>query len=208
MPLEAQAKLLRMLETREVTPLGSHQSERVDVRIVCATHRALPKMVREDRFRADLYARIGGHVIVLPPLRERKEDIYQLTRLFVERAGAPPLVIKPPFMLGLCAYDWPFNIRELEAAVRRAVTLADGVLDEPHLPPDALAALLGTAADTEKEVVVTGARSKAPSEDEIRALLVRHEGNVAAIARELGKDRAQIHRWLRRYGLAPEDYRP
>jgi DNA-binding NtrC family response regulator len=145
----------------------------------------------------------------VPPLRDRKEDIHQLVRLFVGEAGAPDAVVKPVFMLGLCAYDWPFNVRELSAAVRRAVALADGPLDEAHLPPDVVSALADANAEAGAEAPadVHATRARAPSEAELRELMERHAGNVAGVARELAKDRAQIHRWLRRYAIAPEDYR-
>jgi len=218
MPLEAQAKLLRMLETRQVTPLGSYVAEPVDVRIVCATHRPLMRFVREDRFRADLFARINGHTIELPPLRERKEDLVLLTRLFLAQAGASSMRVTPAFMIGLVSYDWPFNVRELEAAIKRAVALAQGPLDEEHLPTAAVAAMKelrsGGADATGSSSSTIGASSKtnaargvAPSEQVLRALLERHAGNVAALARELGKDRVQIHRWLKRYELSPGDFR-
>ncbi len=199
MPLEAQAKVLRMLETRQVTPLGGHTGEPVDVRIVSATHRPLPRFVAEERFRGDLFARIAGHTIALPPLRERKEDLPDLVRYFLERAGASHLRVAPAFMLGLLGYAWPFNVRELEAAVKRAVALADDVLDERHLPVNAVTRAVDDAP--------TEGRSSAPAEPTLRALLERHGGNVAAVARELGKDRAQIHRWLKHHALRAEAFR-
>jgi transcriptional regulator of acetoin/glycerol metabolism len=210
MPLDAQAKVLRMIETKQVTPLGSHVAEPVDVRIVCATHRALPRLVREERFRADLYARISGHTIMLPPLRDRKEDLYQLTTLFLERAGGAKLTRTAAFMIGLCSYDWPFNIRELDSAIKRAVSLADGVLDEAHLPADASKAASerpGETSDRDGGSSGASARGEAPPEAALRAMLVLHQGNVAAVARQLGKDRVQIHRWMKRYGLSPDEFR-
>src|SRR5204862_1028540 len=89
MPLDAQAKLLRVLETREVVPLGASRGERIDVRVVCATHRDLPSRIADGRFRGDLYARIHGYGVRLPPLRERKEDIGVLTSHFLTKHAAP-----------------------------------------------------------------------------------------------------------------------
>ena len=100
MPLEAQAKLLRMLDTRHVTPLGSHVAEAVDVRVVSATHRPIVQLVQEQRFRADLYARISAHTIVLPPLRQRKEDLTRMVESFLARHGGTYRVT-PGFMIGL-----------------------------------------------------------------------------------------------------------
>jgi transcriptional regulator of acetoin/glycerol metabolism len=210
MPLDAQAKVLRMIESRSVTPLGSHVAEPVDVRIVCATHRPLPRLVKEDRFRADLYARISGHTIALPPLRDRKEDVYQLARLFLERAGGGALKIASEFMLGLLGHDWPFNVRELEAAMKRAVVLAEGgTLEKAHLPAAALEteAVEQTPAEAALPIMSPGARAKAPSEERLRELLENHRGNVTAVARELRKDRVQVHRWLKRYDLSPDEFR-
>ena len=208
LPLEAQAKLLRLLETREVTPLGSHKSEPVDVRVVCATHQDLPSMVRTQKFRADLYARIAGYVIHLPPLRERKEDIYQLTQLFLESAGGSALELRPGFVLGLLSHDWPFNVRELLSAVQRAVTLADGALDVAQLPTEIAARFETSSESTAEPDAVRAASAGTPTEAQLRDLLVRHAGNVAAVARELDKDRTQIHRWLKRYGISLDDFRP
>jgi transcriptional regulator of acetoin/glycerol metabolism len=208
MPLDAQAKVLRMIETKHVTPLGSHVAEPVDVRIVCATHRQLPRLVREERFRADLYARISGHTIHLPPLRDRKEDLYQLTKLFLDRAGGSTLPLPAAFMIRVCSYDWPFNVRELESSMKRAVSLADGALDEAHLPTDDAepsgATITGDAAADD----AASGRAVAPPEETLRSLLTLHGGNVAAVARKLGKDRVQIHRWLKRYGLTADEFRP
>jgi transcriptional regulator with AAA-type ATPase domain len=213
MPLEAQAKLLRLLETREVTPLGSHKSEHVDVRVVCATHRDLVAMVRTGKFRADLYARIAGYVIHLPPLRERKEDIVQLTKAFLESTGGGALEVRPAFVLGLLSHDWPFNVRELLSAVQRAVTLAEGVLDVAQLPQEIAAHFENPTAPAPRARAelesddAAASRAAAPTEEELRALLVRHGGNVTAVARELAKDRTQIHRWLKRFGISLDEFR-
>jgi transcriptional regulator with GAF, ATPase, and Fis domain len=215
MPLEAQAKLLRMLQTREVTPLGSHIAEPVDVRVVCATHRPLVRLVREGRFRADLFARISGHTIQLTPLRERKEDIHQLVQRFLGRENAKHLRMTSAFMVGLIGYDWPLNVRELETAIKRAVVLAEnGLIDEAQLPPLALEVLREASAvmpETERRKSRTqrtpNVRSNAPPEEELRAVLEKHGGNVAAVARELGKDRVQIHRWLKIYAITLDEFR-
>jgi transcriptional regulator of acetoin/glycerol metabolism len=210
MPLEVQAKVLRMIETRTVMPLGGVASEPVDVRLVCATHRPLARLVREDRFRADLFARISGHTIVLPSLRERKEDIFQLAHLFLARAGAESKEVASEFMIGLLAYDWPFNVRELEAAIKRAVAVAtvEPHLMANHLPPGIRDALEGARTTMRSEVPSEPrVMSVAPNAEALRAILGRHTGNVAAVARELGKDRVQIHRWMKRHGLRPDDFR-
>nr|PZN21058.1 MAG: Fis family transcriptional regulator [Pseudomonadota bacterium] len=212
MPLDAQAKLLRVLQTKEVLPLGGTQPERVDVRFVAATHQDLARLQREGRFRQDLYARLNEYELRLPPLRERKEDVYALVRAFLARHGRPDLSPSVPFMVALLHHDWPYNVRELEAAVKRALTLAEGLTLEPELLPEAVREAVneygrraeGSGAESNAQPALAPAP---PSEAELRALLEQHRGNVAAVGRELGKARMQIHRWMRRYGIEVDDYR-
>jgi len=207
MPLEAQAKLLRVLDTRQVTPLGSHVPEPVDIRVVSATHRPIVQLVHEQRFRADLFARINAHSIELPPLRQRKEDIPRLVETFL--AEHRSLQVTPGFMVGLLRYDWPLNVRELETAVKRAIALAEkGVLDEPQLPPAVRDAIRDARTKDQASEPKLGSRTNAPPAEELRSVLRRCAGNVAAVARELGKDRAQIHRWLKLHGISLDEFRP
>jgi transcriptional regulator with PAS, ATPase and Fis domain len=228
MPLEAQAKLLRVLQAKEVFPLGATAPERVDVRIVCATHRDLGRMLEGGKFREDLFARLNEYQLRLPALRERKEDVYMLVRHFLSRHGGPEFKPAFSFMTGLLHYDWPYNVRELEACMKRCVALSDGpVLGEEQLPDavrDAMSdygdpigalgagtlpptgagrALLGTAPELRDPTP----RVSVPSDEELRALLSHHKGNVAAVGRELGKARMQIHRWMKRYGIEVDDFR-
>jgi transcriptional regulator with GAF, ATPase, and Fis domain len=214
MPPEAQAKLLRVLETREVRAIGATKSEPVDVRIVCATHRDLVSLVNEGRFRADLYGRLNGYGIALPPLRERKEDLYQLVRHFLARAGGSHLRVTFGFMAAVCDYDWPFNVRECQAAIQRAVAVADGPELRVAQLPEALqrsAQSYGDrtsgGGDVDAATTTRKATKKEPTADELRALLARHGGNLASVAREVGKDRKQVQRWLQRHKIEPGDYR-
>jgi DNA-binding NtrC family response regulator len=226
MPLEAQAKLLRVLQEREVLPLGSTTPERVDVRVICATHRDLEAKVALGRFRGDLLARLREFQVRLPPLRERREDLFRLTRAFLRRSGRPDAELSLSFMLALAHYGWPYNVRELESAVRLAVALADGgELKAEHLPESvrsavrdhgraptggvAAAPFVPVAAEPRAPLPAhpAGTGSLAPSEAELRAICARHHGNVTAIAKELGKERMQIHRWLKRYGIDIEEFR-
>lgn len=219
MPLEAQAKLLRVLETREVFPLGATQGEKVDVRVISATHRDLGKMQRENRFRGDLYARLNDYSVTLPPLRERKEDIYRLARHMLARHGRPDLGLSFPFMVGLLHYDFPFNVRELEASIKRAIALSEGSeLVAEHLPDvirEQMATYgkpLSTAPQPppQERAPAAGPRQSTPatpSEEDLRALLRHHRGNIAAVGRVFGKERMQVHRWMKRYGIVPDDYR-
>ncbi|WP_051510798.1 sigma-54-dependent Fis family transcriptional regulator [Cobetia crustatorum] len=137
MPLHVQARLLRVLQEREVTPLGGGQARRVDFELVAATHQPLLERVHEGSFRADLYYRLCGATIALPPLRDR-QDIEGLSRALLERLcaeqqrQAPSL--SPKILRCLGDHDWPGNIRELENCLRLALALCDGdQLDVPHL---------------------------------------------------------------------------
>lgn len=219
MPVEAQAKVLRCLATKEVLALGATEPVKSDARIVCATHRDLSQLCRDGRFRADLLGRIRQHTTELPPLRERKEDVLPLFELFLAREGRRTL--EPDFRATvlLLRYDWPFNVRELEAVARRAAALVrDEVIREADLPPEIRACAVGygsseapaqarAAAGSTAAAATSSARGSTPTAEELREMLVRHKGNVAALARHYEKDRAQLHRWFRRYQLVPEDFR-
>lgn len=130
LPLEAQVRFLRVLQDGFVERVGGTQPIHVDVRIVAATHRDLPRMTQEGRFREDLLYRLAVFPILLPPLRERRDDIAALAQHFAERAavrfGLPPVAVTPDDVGLLRAYDWPGNIRELGAVIDRAAILGDG----------------------------------------------------------------------------------
>jgi DNA-binding NtrC family response regulator len=146
-------------------------------------------------------------------LHERKEDIYALTRAFMARQGRAELTASVPFWFALLHHDWPYNVRELEAAIKRAIALSSGQRLELELLPDAVREAVadygqpaeerGPVMPSEEHDVGAGL----PAEHELRALLERHAGNVAAVGRELGKARMQIHRWMKRYGIEVDDYR-
>jgi DNA-binding NtrC family response regulator len=209
MPLAAQAKLLRVLQTKEVVPLGATRPEPVRVRIVCATHRNLRRLLATDAFRQDLYGRLAEAPLRLPPLRERKEDILLLVRTFLARHGRPELKPSFAFMLAVLHYEWPLNVRELESCIKRAAALCEGRVLTPELLPEQVREAMsdyGHAA-TEPGAESAGDPSSAPSEQTLRALLSRHRGNIAAVGRELGKARMQVHRWLRRYDIDVTEYR-
>jgi transcriptional regulator with GAF, ATPase, and Fis domain len=208
MPLEAQAKLLRVLQSKELFPLGATEPEPVDVRIIGATHRNLDQLLKEGRFRQDLYARLNEYHLSLPPLRDRKEDIFMLLHEFFRRHGGQNARVTFPFMLALLHYDWPYNVRELESCAKRCVVLSEGKpLAEDMLTDDIAREMTGygrefTPTEPGKE------EPSAPSREELVSLLERHQGNVAAVGRDLGKARMQIHRWLKRYAIDINDFRP
>ncbi len=139
LPIEVQMKLLRVLQEREVEPVGSNETRKVDVRVVAATNRRLDRITQEGTFREDLYYRLNIVPMYLPPLRERKADIPDLVDLFVSRFAAeynrPKTAISSEAFKHLMAYNWPGNIRELENALKRALVLCSGqVLLSEHFP--------------------------------------------------------------------------
>ena len=224
MPLEAQSKLLRVLQEREVLPIGATAAERVDVRVVAATHRDLEAEVAASRFRGDLLARLREFAVRIPSLRERREDLYPLTLHFLRKSGRADAAVTLPFMLALAHYAWPYNVRELESAVKLSVALSDGrEMDLKHLPEalqDGLRAHGRTGPGTgpmqipkalapEPPAVVTAKPKQIgpPTEAELREVLAKHRGNIAAVGRELGKERMQVHRWLKRYAIDIGQYR-
>ena len=141
LPPDTQVKLLRVLQEQEFEPIGSSKTVRVDVRVIAATNRDLAAMVREGKFRSDLFYRLNVVPVTMPPLRERAEDIPLLTMFFLEKSarklGRPIKQVAEETMLRLCQYSWPGNIRELQNVIERAVVLASGtvlVVDESALP--------------------------------------------------------------------------
>lgn len=220
LPLELQAKLLRVLQSREVLPIGALRPETVDVRVVAATHQDLSARVLSGHFRGDLLARLDEHAFFLPALRDRKEDLLMLASAFARRYASRPVRVGFDVMDALIAYDWPFNVRELEASIKRAVALADGeVLTRRDLPPQVLAARAApdlvsppiagrsslTAGDAGGEDA--GFHRGAPTEPLLRRALEEHAGNIAAVSRALGKRRMQVQRYMLKYGIAPAEYR-
>jgi Nif-specific regulatory protein len=139
--LSTQVKLLRVLQEREFERLGGNQTVKVDVRVICATHRDLLKMVEEGKFRQDLYYRINVFPMIVPPLRDRKEDIPLLANHFIHKYGKENhksvRSINQPALEMLLAHDWPGNVRELENAIERAVVLCNkDTITPKELPPN------------------------------------------------------------------------
>jgi transcriptional regulator with GAF, ATPase, and Fis domain len=152
-PLALQPKLLRVLQEQEFERLGSTRTHRVDVRLVAATNRDLPEMVKRGEFRSDLYYRLNVFPILLPPLRERREDIPILVTHFAEvfglRVGRQIEHIPPEIMSALSSYAWPGNIRELQNLIERAVILSNyGVLPNPLPPAGTQTMAISPAAST------------------------------------------------------------
>jgi transcriptional regulator with PAS, ATPase and Fis domain len=138
--LPIQAKILRVLQAREFEPVGSNRTQKVDVRIITATNRDLENMVREGRFRDDLYYRLNVFPVVLPPLRERLEDLPALADFFLKKYGEKNrrgvITLAPEALQAFRNFPWPGNIRELENVIERGVILCQGnVLTLEDLPP-------------------------------------------------------------------------
>jgi DNA-binding NtrC family response regulator len=218
LPAAAQAALLRVLQEREVLPLGETRPVKVDFRLVTATHHDLGALVARQIFRHDLRQRISDFVLELPPLRERREDLGLLVATLLARAGKSRARFEPEAALALFRHDWPGNVRELERALSAAIVLApDEHVGLAHLPVavreasvrKAAGALAPVAsapvAPAHDEADEDDAPDDAPlsSEDQVLrerlvALLAQHGGSIAAVARELDKDRVQIRRWIKR----------
>ncbi len=204
MPMDQQAKLLRVLQTGEMARVGQSRTRRVDVRVVSATNSDIPRAVEEGRFREDLLFRLNTVEIHLPALRERREDVPLLANHFLRRQAAqyrkPIAGFDPEAMQLLLGYAWPGNIRELEHTVERAVLLAGGEwiaaedLTLRARTPSASGAGAGVAALAEMSL-----------EDAervlIRKALERHDGNVSQAAEALGLSRSALYRRLQRFGL-------
>jgi DNA-binding NtrC family response regulator len=205
LPLEAQPALLRALQEREVTPVGSSRAQAVDLRVVSATHQKLSALAESGRFRADLLSRLKGLELTLPPLRERPEDLGLLIAALLEKAlnGKPALAFSVEVVEALSTWHWPLNTRELEQVLTTALALCGGkTVQLEHLPPE----LREQKPASPKAAVPLSADDEA-KKAELVALLKEHQGNISAIARAMGKERMQIQRWLKRFGLAAEGFR-
>ena len=196
-PLHLQAKLLRVIQNRSVVRVGGSQATPVNIRLICATNMDLEQLVREGRFREDLYYRINTVHINLPPLRERKEDIVPLAQMFLERFAEkyhrPLTGIAPDAAAMLTEGRWSGNIRELQNCIEKAVILSEGrELTAKDIQLESVAKPIGT---TIKAV------SEAEEERLVREAMDRTEGNISAAAKMLGVSRPTLYAKLKKYGL-------
>jgi len=208
MPLDLQAKLLRALAVGEVRAVGASKTNHVDVKLVAATHVPLEAAVEAGRFRGDLYSRLLGTTIVVPPLRERREDILELARHFLERAELGS-TLDPDAAEALLVHDWPFNVRELEQTAAQAGRAGSGNgVRFSDLPPRLRIPATTTPSraplPTTLPQPVPGAT---PSKQELEAALEHFQGNVKRIAAFFKKERRDVYRWSERYGIDLERYR-
>jgi DNA-binding NtrC family response regulator len=206
LPVALQPKLLRMLEAGEVIPVGARAPEHHDVRVVAATHRDLFQMAGEGGFRGDLFYRLAVVEVHLPPLRQRRDDIPDLVRLFLGRAGSTITEVGGPNLERLLGYHWPGNVRELRNVVTRAVALSP-----PNADFDALPILLRPTSGAADEP--PAARADRPFQEAksdvvtrfeheyLSDLMRRADGNISQAARIAGLERKYLYRLLERAGL-------
>ena len=202
MPLEAQAKLLQVLETGRVRPTGGDRERDVDVRIVAATNLDLEQALRQQRFRADLYFRLNVVRIDLPPLRERREDIPYLVDLLVERHskrhGRDTAGVSQDALAWLCRYDWPGNVRELGNVIDRAIALADHdtIVLEDVLVGDKLGPGQAAGPDVLADALAAGKSLADVELLYIQKVMDASGGNISRAARLLGINRRTLYRRL------------
>ena len=200
-PLELQAKLLRILQENVVTPLGSTRSYPVDIRVICATSRNLQEMIKEGSFRSDLYYRLNVVTLEVPPLRQRKEDILPLAEHFLagqaEFYNEPPKVLTEEVKKLLAGYAWPGNVRELANAIERAYVLTmDRDIQASVLPFEIIVS--ESAVYSEQQL---------PTLDEVKRKIVMRTleytgGRKIAAAKILGIERRQLNRLIEKLNIA------
>jgi two-component system NtrC family response regulator len=200
LPLELQAKLLRFLQERVIERIGGRKEIPVDVRIICATHQDLPRLVEEGHFREDLYYRISEITINIPSLKEREGDALVLARAFLERfkkeMGSSIRGFDEEATHAIESYDWPGNVREVESRVKRATILADGkyiTVEDLGLP----------APNKEREPLnLKQVREKA-EQRAIQRALVHTNDNISEAAKVLGITRPTLYNLLEKHGMKP-----
>ena len=211
--LNIQVKLLRVIQQREITRVGSTRPMRIDIRILAATNRNPEQCLQQGILREDLYYRLNVVTIALPPLRERQDDIPLLADHFLEkcarRADLPRRKLAPTALDAILTYAWPGNVRELENVIERAVTLTE----KPIIEPSDLPRLVGrsTAAAPDADSVPFGEAKKrlqdAFARDAIAKALEATGGNVTQAAASLGMARSVLQRLMKRHGLSSGSFR-
>jgi two-component system response regulator AtoC len=204
LPLEMQAKLLRVLQEKEVRPVGSNEKVSIDVRVIAATNRDLEEAYRSGTFRKDLYFRLNVVTVQLPSLRERRSDIPMLTHHFLGRyAQGAQTQVSAAAMKSLLQYDWPGNVRELENCVARAVALGDGkLIDVADLPP----AIRTEQPDSPSNQSVDAASLSTTALAEMERMTIlrvfeQANGDKVLTGKMLGISRATLYRKLKRYNI-------
>lgn len=212
LPLDAQVKLLRVLQQKEAEPVGAAKPVPVNVRVISATNRDLDKLVAEGKFREDLYFRLNVLRLHIPALRERKEDIPLLARHFIERFCArdsrPLCDIEPAALRKLSAHSWPGNVRELENFIYRTMVLNEGVfLDADLLSGVSVVPEEAPQAQAGLTISLMDGRGGLKTMDEIETLAIQcalshHDHNVTQAAKALGMSKSTLYRKLAEKGLS------
>lgn len=201
LPLSLQVKLLRFLQEHKIERVGGRETIPVDVRVVAATNKDLKEEIAEDRFREDLFYRLGVVTIRMPPLREREGDAVLLAKTFLQTYSLSYRKaikgFRPDALDAITAYDWPGNVRELENRVKRAVVMCEGKIVVPSdLELDA-------SSDSAVPKSLRQIREEA-EKHHVKKALDKHDGNISRAARELGVSRPTFHDLMRKYRLSRE----
>ena len=209
MPIETQVKLLRALDESVITPVGANESKQVDIRVIAATNADLRAQVEAGLFRSDLYFRLAGMLIEIPPLRERKGDIQPLAEymlsLLATRMEVPTPELTPEAVDALEGYALPGNVRELRNIVERALIVSEGAAIQPehlhfHFSHVDVASSLGTGSGTASPFS-SPVESMFAEQERIRRTLAANGGNITKTARQLGLSRQALYRRLQKYGI-------
>jgi len=203
MPLQLQAKILRVLQEKEIERIGGSNPISIDVRIISATHADLPRMVSENKFRKDLFYRLHVIPIKVPPLRERKEDMHMLVEHFIDKLSRESELDKPrvekSFMKLLIEYDWPGNVRELVNMLEMAISFSDGVITGE---------LIKDYIDTNREhdkmendMTELRANTDNIEREKIIETIDKHKGNKIKAAKELGISRSNLYYKMKKYDI-------
>jgi len=202
LPLEMQGKLLRVLQEKEIRPVGSNQKVAVDVRVIAATNRDLEAAYRSGTFRKDLYFRLNVVTVHLPSLRERRSDIPQLVHCFLDRyAPGENIQISPAAMKSFLQYDWPGNVRELENCIARAVALGNHSVIEPEDLPPTIRGAVGGLATVENSAELSTTALADLERMTILRVFEQAGGDKSVAGRMLGISRATLYRKLKRYNI-------
>jgi DNA-binding NtrC family response regulator len=210
LPPQVQAMLLRVLQERSVRRVGGEQAIRVDVRVVAATHRDLAQMVKAGAFREDLYYRLRGATLSVPPLRERIADLPAMIETFLAEATLSrhkrELPVSPEAMRALAAYGWPGNVRELRSEVHRWAVFCENRVDVADLAPEIRGVRTAAAAPAPRRTHDATTLAVAVTDAERRAIataMAAHDGNLSRAAAALAIERNTLKRKLRAFGMYP-----
>jgi len=200
MSLSTQAKILRVLQSKEIYRLGGNEKIIVDVRIIAATHQNLEEMEKHGKFRNDLYYRLNVFPITVPPLRERKEDIPELVHHFIEKGNAKGIDRRA--LAVLMDYDWPGNVRELQNAIERAAIVCNGIIEVGNLPSNVKAGSAPPVASDKFQIGEEGINLDQLERDLIIQALQKAGGNKTRAAALLSITRRRLYSMMERFNIS------